>query len=184
MTSPARRAAVRKVLLFVLAFVPLFLALLWLYPRVLPYYQAVPVAVANFVMEGLPTPTRIEVTEEGGWQSWFPDGQGGETGFWKWEEFVVHLVYLNLALLPALVLATPMPWRERLKLLGIAMAALVAVHALTLILLVRGYLGLYHSPESFFHLWLLRIAYASGQIFAAVLWALLTWRFWFAALRR
>ena len=66
-----------------------------------------------------------------------------------------HLVYLNLALLPALVLATPVPWRQRPRMLGFALPSLIAVHALTL--MVRASLGLYHSPGSFFCLWLLRV---------------------------
>ena len=176
------KTGLRTALLFGAQFVPIFLVLLWLYPRVLPHYQVLPVGVANFVMQGLSTPTRIEVTEAGGWQSYFPNGQGGEQNFWSFEEFVIHLVYLNLALLPALVLATPVPWRERLRMLGLALLGLVLVHALTLVILVRAYLGLYLDPGNFFDLWLLRVAYTSGQIFAAVLWALLTWRFWLSHL--
>lgn len=87
-------------------------------------------------------------------------------------------MFLNLALLPALLLATPVGWCRRLRLAGIGLAGLVAVHAFTLVALIRVYLCLQSSPGNFLCLAMLRGSYASGQIFAAVLWAALTWRFW------
>lgn len=172
------RAELRRVLGFALAFLPIFLILLGIYVKLLPAYRAVPEAVANSVMQSLAPATRIEPLPRGGWQALVRAAGAEERVFVRWQPFVVHLLFLNTLLLPALVLATPAPLRERLRLAGWAVPLLVAVQALSLIGLVRGQLCLTNSPGSFACLWLLRLVYASGQLSTAVLWSLLAWRHW------
>jgi hypothetical protein len=81
-------------------------------------------------------------------------------------------------LLPALALATPVGLRARFEMAGLGLAALVAVQALAMVGLVRGYLCLQQTPGSFTCLWLLRLVFVSGQLSAAALWVLLAWRHW------
>ncbi len=180
MRSTAMPPSPRKVLQFAGVFLVSFLALLWLYPKVLPFWEPMPIGLANNLMRGQSPPTVIEAVPTGGWQSYILRG-GAREEFYSWQEFVKHLVYLNLALLPALLLATPVGWRKRLMLLGIGLAALVVVHALSLVTLVRGYICLQSDADSFWCNFLLRGAYASGQITAALLWAALTWKHWLPA---
>lgn len=168
----------RRVLAFGLGFVPAFLILLLLYLEVLPWYRTVPEGLANSLLGQTSPPSRIEPLPGGGWQAFVEAGTKQQRAFVQWQPFVVHLLFLNLALVPALLLATPVPIPERLRLLAWAIPLLLAVQTLSLIALVRGQLCLVSSPGSFPCLWLLRSVYASGQLSAAALWALLTWRYW------
>lgn len=171
------RLDLRSALGFALRFLPIFLIFLAIYLQVLPWYRAVPEGVANSLMEWMEPQTRIEALPGGGWQAYRSAG-GAEAGLLRWEPFVVHLIFLNLVLLPALLLATPGPIPGRLRLAGWGIALVVLVQALSLVGLVRGHLCLATSPGGFLCLWLLRLVYASGQLSAAALWALLAWRFW------
>lgn len=173
------KADLRRVLGFALRFVPIFLVLLGIYLKALPWYRPIPEGVANSIMELQSPPTRIESSTQRGWRAYVRDPHDQRV-LTEWEPFVVHLLFLNMVLLPALVLATPAPIRDRLRLAAWAIPLLVMVQALSLVGLVRGQLCLAGSPGSFLCLWLLRLVYASGQLSAAVLWSILTWRFWLA----
>ncbi len=50
----------RKILVFVLQFAPLFLASIWLYLLILPYYHPIALGTANVVTERMSPPTRLE----------------------------------------------------------------------------------------------------------------------------
>jgi hypothetical protein len=90
----------------------------------------------------------------------------------------VHLVFLSMVTLPALLLATPAPWRRRLRLLAWGVPLIFLGHVIALVLTTRGVHCLQEQPGTFVCLWALRISYASGQMFAATFWVLLTWRYW------
>ena len=149
-----------------------------LYLATVSRYRAVPERTANLVLQQLTPSTRLERLPAGGWQLWVAADAGGETAVAHWAPFVVHLLFLNLALVPALLLATPAPFRDSLRRLGWAIPLLWLVQTLSLIALARGQLCLSSAPGSFLCLWLLRLVYASGQLSAAVIWALLSWRYW------
>ena len=172
------RAELRRVTGFALRFVPTFLILVGAYLLLLPWYRSLPEAVANSVMEHFDPATRIDSLATGGWQAYRQSSSGDERAFISWQPFVVHLLFLNLALLPALVFATPLPMHRRLRLVAWSVPLLLLVQVLALTGLVRGQLCLQGLPDSFLCLWLLRLVYASGQLSSAALWALLTWRFW------
>ena len=168
----------RRVLGFGLRFVPIFLLLLAAYLATISWLPAGPQAAANLVMQRLDPPTRLERLPAGGWRAWAEGRPGQERVFVRWEPFVVHLLFLNMVLVPALVLATPASLAARLRLVGWAIPLILVVQTLALIGLVRGQLCLVSSPGSFLCLWQLRLVYASGQLSAALLWAGLTWRYW------
>ena len=81
--------------------------------------------------------------------------------------------------LPALLLATPAPWRTRWRFLAYAVPLIYLGHVISLVILTRGVYCLQLKPGTFICLWGLRVAYTSGQLFAATLWVMLTWRYWF-----
>lgn len=170
-----------KVLKFAALFVPLFASSIAVYIQVLPSYERLVLATANPALALFAPPSRLERPTDGGWVAYAAEPvatAGSARQLAAWPEFTRHLVFLSLALLPALLLATPAPWRIRPLLVAGGLVLLWIVHALTLVVLVRGKLCLIGHPGSFACLWMLRLALASGQISAAVLWGLLTWRWW------
>ncbi len=163
---------------FALQLLPLFILFAWAYPKVLPYYQPLVLGAANAITTELSPSTRIETGRAGGWSSYVSDSAGREQRVSSWEGFVPHLIYLGLAFLPALLLATPAPIPERLRLLGVGLLLLYGVHVVAIAVLVRADYCLSAAPGTFSCLWLLRLVYASGQLSGAVIWAALTWRHW------
>ena len=168
----------RKILIFSLEFVPLFLVCMWLYLLILPSYQPVAIGTANMVTERMSPPTRLEPTATLRMKSFSFTRERGERSLMSWGSTRAHLVFLSLALVPALLLATPAPILTRFRLLGVGLLLVFAGHVLALIVLTRGIYALKQAPGTFYWLWAVRIAYTSGQVVAAMVVVLLTWRFW------
>lgn len=171
--------SLRRALVFTAQFLPLFLLCLWVYWKALPAYQPVVFGAANAITRSLPSPSAIEIQPEGGWWAYGVTADGSKSSIDSWPAYMAHLLFLSLALLPALILATPAPLPARLRLLLIGLLLLFAVHVLSVIGLVRQTQCLVVRPGSFHCLWILRLVYGSGQISGALLWGLLTWRYWF-----
>jgi len=169
----------RKLLIFVLQFVPMFLLSFVLYFVVLPVYGPIVLSTANFVTERMNPSTEIERLESGVWMGYSFTPEQGRRGLRGWTPSTVHLMLLSLALLPALLLATPAPYLTRLRLLAIGVPLVFLSHVAWAIVLSRAVLCLRQAPGTFYCLWALRATYASGQFTAAALWVLLTWRYWF-----
>ncbi len=174
MTSGLRRIAV-----FGLLFVPSFVVFLAVYLAIFPVYDQVVVASANFVTKQFAHPTHLVVLERGGWQAFVFIPERGQQPMRDWFAGTAHLIYLSLVTLPALLLATPVPWRKRLGWLALGLPLAFISHVLSAILLTRGTHCLQQAPGTFSCLWALRVAYTSGQLFAAAFWIPLTWRHWF-----
>jgi hypothetical protein len=170
----------RKVISFALLFVPIFMGFLVLYLVLLPIYQPVAMWGANRITLLMSPPTHLEHDEKGleGFV-WTPDEGQRRLRGWS-AKTTVHLVYLSAVTLPALLLATPAPWRTRWRLLAIALPLIYLGHVISLVILTRGVYCLQERPGTFICLWGLRVAYTSGQLFAATLWVLLTWHHWFS----
>jgi len=168
----------RRVARFALLFVPLFAACLWLYVQVLPRYEAAVIGLANAATARLAHPTRIEVRPDGQWQSWVFTPEQGRHPLELWPRSTAYLITLSLAVLPALILATPIPAGTRWRLVALGLAAIFAVHVACTIGLMRGALCLRERPGSFACLCLLRLVYTSGQLLGAAVWAILTWKYW------
>jgi hypothetical protein len=168
------RAARRDAIRFAILAVPLLAACLVLYAALLHPYESAVVRVANLWLESLARPFLLEVDTEGALALYAVVSDGAR-------KFAVprpHGVFLSLALLPALVLATPAPWRDRLRWILIALPVLFASHVVALLVLYRAHLVLREGP-SMPNTVLFGLAARSGQLVAVALWALLTWRFWF-----
>lgn len=168
----------RKVLHFALLFIPLFAGFLVIYPQVMKFYHPATLGVANAIMARMDPPTSIEIGKYGGWRA-FDETGGYKRSISRWRSWQKHLHYLSLALLPALILATPAPWPTRFKLLAIAIPLLFVVHSLTMVGVVRAQYCYMIDRRDMLCNWVLRAVNTSGQLFGAALWVLLTWRYWF-----
>ena len=168
----------RKILIFGLEFVPLFLVCMWLYLMVMPVYQPVAIGAANVVTERMSPSSRIEPTATLRIKSFTFTPEMGERFLRSWGRTSVHLVFLSLALVPALLLATPAPILTRFRLLCVGLPLVFAGHVLALIVMTRGIFALNQAPGTFYWLWAVRIAYTSGQVVSAMVVVLLTWRYW------
>ena len=168
----------RKILFFGLQFLPLFLVFIWLYLLVMPFYQPVAVGTANAVTERMSPSTRIETTPALRMKSYVFTPEKGKRFLKSWGKISVNLVFLSLALVPALMLATPAPIPARFRLLGLGLLLVFLGHVLALIVMTRGIHALREAPGTLFWLWAVRIAYASGQVVSATVGVLLTWRYW------
>ena len=84
-------------------------------------------------------------------------------------------LYLNLALVPALLLATPLPLRRRLRLLAYAVPLIFVCHVAVEIGLVRVHYCLDVRPAHFLCAWIREHLLIAGQLLAVLQWAALTW---------
>ncbi len=168
-----------RVARFLLQFAPLFVVSLGLYWLVMPYYEQAVHLIANAINRQFEPPLWIEATEWGYWKCMVGNADGTETLVRRWFPFLRDLVFLDLALVPALLLATPTTLRVRLRIAGLGIVLAYVGHVLVMLGLTRGTWCLAMTPGSFFCMWLMRVMYTSGQTFGAAIWALLAWRYWF-----
>ena len=171
--SPQRR----RILLFAAQFLLVFSALATLYSRVLPVYEKLVISVANFLLANLSPLARIVLEPSGQWHADL------EHGARKWSVGIgssehAGLLFLNLIILPALLLATPVRTRERIRLLGKGLTLLVGIHVLSVSACVYG-LGLLEHPGGFLGSSLPSALRLGAQGVSIALWGLLTWRYWF-----
>jgi hypothetical protein len=169
----------RKVALFVLLLVPLFLVCFLLYLAVLPTYQRVLLATTNAVTLRLDPATELVQRHDGGWRGYVFSPEAGRKEMRGWDKTTVHLLLLSLVALPALLLSTPAPLGTRFRLMLLSLPLILVIHVLMSIVLTRATYCLREAPGTFHCLWALRLVYTSGQLGSAALWVLLTWRYWF-----
>ena len=127
----------RKILLFMLQFVPWFLLFLVLYLVLLPKYEPIVLASANVVTENMTPPTEIEQWR-GRWRAHVFTPDIGRRTLRIWNRHASHLMLLSLVTLPALLLATPAPFLVRLRMLGLALPLLFLGHVVSVIGLTRA----------------------------------------------
>ena len=132
----------RRLGIFVATFIPISLVFLWLYAGWIEVYEPLPLQASNAIQHRLAPGTRVAVLDTGHWQSFFDHPDGREWYLRRWDAPVKHMIFLNLVLLPGLLLATPAPWRTRLVLLALGLLGAFLCHVLAITTLVRGYLYL------------------------------------------
>lgn len=164
-------------------FVPLLLLFSALYLWVKPQYEPAVQRTANAITRRLSPPSWIDSAANGQWLCHVSRPGAPNRIVYRWNVSLPHLVFLSLALVPALTLATPTTLRNRLRLTGLGLMLVFATHVAVMVGLMRAALWLIASPRSFLCLWLLRMLYVSGQLCGAAIWVLLTWRYWFPASR-
>ena len=165
----------RSVGTFALTFLLLIPATLWCYEQVLPGYQRSIASAANglFALSG--STRQIREHAAGGWTSAEARPYPFAAGPPSYVNEQLESLFLSLAILPALILATPLPWRRRLALLGIGLATLWVVHGVAAFALVQTETC---AQSSALCHWMRGNVIIGGQLFALGLWALLTWDFW------
>lgn len=169
------RSSTRRLLIFVAQFVGFFAVFLGFYPVLLPLYNQLAPNLANLLLASLKPPMRVAATSDNSWIVYFLAGHP----IFTLEADYLSLIYLNLALLPALLMATPAPWRRRWKLLGWGLLLLVGVHTLSVVALVQAEMCVHRDPENLACSVVEGVFGTGGQLFAVALWLLLTWRDWF-----
>jgi len=170
------RLSARKLLVFLAQFVVFFAVFLLLYPVLLPVYNGLALSLANIVLAHASPPMYIQTTAD---HSWVVYRLSEKRPLFTLEGNYLSLIYLNLALLPALILATPLLLQQRLKLLGWGMALLLGAHALSAIALTHAEICVHFDPDNVGCNVVEGIFGTGGQLFAVALWGLLTWRYWF-----
>lgn len=168
----------RRILLFLLQFIPLFALCLWAYPRVLPGYQKLVLAAVDFGLHRMDPPMRIEVLPDGGWRTFLLEPEGGESMYWSRPGANLTLFYLSLALLPAMLLATPVALLRRLRMLAVGALLLYLLHVVAGIGLVGTIRCLASDPDSTVCKWGKTVCNTYGQFATVVIWGLLTWDVW------
>jgi hypothetical protein len=180
MSSQSRRASARRrAAAFALWVLPLLAACTAAYLVVLPGWQSAVVRSTDMVLHHLSPPMRLTVNEAGYWNAFRLDPGGGETFFWGRPPENLHLFFIGLAILPALVLATPVRLLDRARLALIGLALLFVCQVLAAVALTHAQ---YHlrmlDAESVFWDYVKTIANAFGQLISIVLWVVLTWHAW------
>lgn len=168
----------RKILLFIVQFIPIFALSLWLYPRVLPAVQWVVVPAVDIGLHQLDPPMRMELTDDGGWQTYQINPDGSEFRYWYRPGLYLNLMFLGVALLPALLLATPVKLTDRLRLTGIGIVLLVLLYIPAGYMLVLSVRCLVNDPGSALCMWTKTTANIYGQLISIAVWALLSWHVW------
>lgn len=174
MNPPTRRVAS-----FGVQFLGFLLLSILVYPWVAPLYQR---AVAGLAAPFLGSRTRIELTD-GGLRYLDRTPLGAERETVRFDRQGLRLNTLNLVLLPSLLLATPVSWRRRLRLLGIGLALLFAVQWLSALLWAPTSRCLSRDPNDLLCSWLFYSMITGGQAYSIVIWGLLAWRHWLPAER-
>jgi hypothetical protein len=151
--------------------------LLWLYQWIMPVYQQGVLAVVNPCLESLSPPLHIDADSKGDLSAYTPL-PGGQRRDFFYEKYRPWPIYLNLVLLPALILATPVELGQKARLLAIGLVLLFFWNVLSMIGLFRTQICLMQSPESFVCRWLKGLIMTSGQIGSFLGWAVLTWSYW------
>jgi hypothetical protein len=152
-----------------------FVVSVLLYPWIAPAYRLLVRGLGNFFLAALPDPAGIEAHVDGGWKIVPLSGNG--TVFFVTPDDL-DLNHAALILLPALLLATPGPLRARLRRLGLGLAILLLLHAISLVPWVAALRCLRHDPDDLVCTYAYSTFGAGSQIYAFVVWAALTWRTW------
>lgn len=169
----------RDALAFGLTFLPVFLVLFWLYPRILPAYERAVLHLVNPWLGAGTPPLFVEAQRDGALEVYV--GAATERQPLTTGPYRPDAVFVSLALLPALLLATPVRLAVRARLMLLAVPLLYAVHVVVLVALLRAKLCLALEPEHLTCTWTLVLTLTSGQTGAVALWALLSWRHWLPA---
>jgi hypothetical protein len=167
-----------RVLRFSRDFLAAFVVLVVLYPWMLRSYERMVLGTANAVLAFLAPEAQIRIASDA---RWMVDvlSANPHWGFTLGTARLGLLIYINLILLPALLVATPIRFRERLGLLARGVPILFGVHVASLIVCVHGMSCVCHDPASGTCQNLPGILTPGGQGMAVIVWGFLTWRYWF-----
>ncbi len=182
MSNDRPRRTWRKVALFTVQLVPLFVLFGFLYGKILPAYERLVLPAANLGLRLFSVPLEIRQAPESDALTAFVLSAGVPP-----RSLVTHetpeAVFLSLILLPALLLATPVGVRSRLKLLLAGAGLLYVIHAGSLVMLFSQLWRHSEHNVDAISAWLYVVSLNSGQIGAVMVWAFLTGGYWLSITR-
>lgn len=161
-------------------FVAILVPMLCLYIVGWRSYEPVVFGTANAITAQLSPPTRMDSGSADNWrcfaQKW---PHRPEKQIWFWAPIQRHVIFIDLPIVVALLLATPATWRVRLRLAGLGVVLAFAGHVVAVVASMRAILCVTSDPQSFVCVWALKVINVSGQLLGAAIWVLLAWRYWF-----
>ena len=172
--TPHRRRIVR----FALGLIPPFIVAVALYPRILPVYQRTVLLVANAVLAILSPVAEVRAAPSARWQILVHATSTSRPATYTLGiANIGMLAFFQLVAVSALLLATPVRARERLRLFALGVLLMFGLHVLCVAGCAYG-MALISDPKSvvFRSLPIVLGPFASGL--AVAVWAVLTWRFW------
>ena len=167
---------------FALVGLSLLLVFLFLYPYLLPGYRSAVLGVSKVSLGFFHPPIRLDVQLDLSWRVVVPATQdrSGWTFVMDDEEFGHEVTFMGLAILPALVLATPVGFGRRIRLLVVALFCLFIANVLSVVTVIAIVATQCHGRETERTCGLIAGSLSSwSHITTFGLWALLTWRSWF-----
>ncbi len=177
------RLNARELLVFSAMFILVFLVLALIWPVFAPIYNAITVALANVLFPLVEEPDITMLKPEGNSVAiYVVDPSKGPLLF-----AYLDYPHSGLIILLALLLATPrLTWKRCLMIILLGMGLLIVVHSISLIAKTRfEYVNIFGNelpvPDSVYlrYAWLGRALVIISLVAPFVLWALLTFRYWF-----
>lgn len=163
----------REIASFAVQLLGFLLVSILVYPWLAPLYQR---AVVTTASPFLGSRTRIELTEDGGLRYLDRSPLGAERQTVSFDSEGLKLNTLNLIILPSLLLATPVAWGQRLRLLGLGLAILFALQVISALLWAPTSRCLGRDPNDLLCSWLFYSMITGGQAYSVIIWGLLAWR--------
>ena len=164
------RLDLRRVCVFGLSAVAFLPLSAFCYALLLPYYEQLLTALANVIFESASSPLSITIGTDGH----LVVSRVSETGAGVQESYDPNVLFLNLAILPALLLASPGKLVHRMRAVVLSVPALLALNLLLFLVLLRTRLCLSADPDGSLCVWAWGLLMTSGQVTAVLAWALLS----------
>lgn len=140
------------------------------YFQLLPYYGQILAALANALFKFVSSPLSVTVGTDA---HLVVSGVSG-TGMGAQDSYDPNVLFLNLAILPALLLASPGKLVHRMRLVVLSVPALLLLNLLLFLLLLRTRLCLSGDPDDSLCVWAWGLLMTSGQVTPVLAWALLS----------
>jgi|GEM_PF-2437072 len=172
----------RKILFFGIQFCLFFLVCLLLYPKILPGYQEIVFYMVEPLLQYLTPNKYIHIVTDAkvGWRIDVFEPEIGKKWFFGIDNQQLSMIYMNLVLVPAIFLATPVGIKKRLHLFCRGVSLLLIVHVLSVTAFVYVWSTFYPIPEKHqLCQHIIALFSPGGQVFAVVIWCSLTWKHWF-----
>ncbi len=171
----------REILIFALGFIPPLVVAVLLYPTILPAYQRAVLATVNMSLKLLSPLAEVRAVLTGRWQILVHSAHAGRVMTYTLGSANIGLLtFFQLVVLSALLLATPVKIKERLRLLACGIGLMFCLHVLCVAGCAYGMALIDNSKSVIFRsLPIVLGPFASGL--AVVAWSVLTWRYWLAS---
>jgi len=170
----------RSVWIFALGFVPPFMVAVWLYPSVLPGYQRAVFAAVNSILGVLSPLAEVRADLTGQWRILVHRPPTDHVVTYALRNANIGLLtFFQQVVLSALLLATPVGLKQRLRLLASGVGVMFCLHVSCVAGCAYGMAFIDNAKSPVFRsLPIILGPFASGL--AVVAWSTLTWRYWLA----